>query len=35
MSILLAVLGGAVWCGAVYLILKFLGFCARNDKWED
>ena len=32
MSILLAVGGGALWCGTVYFILKFLGFCARKDK---
>lgn len=35
MSILIAVFGGMIWCVTVYLILKILGFCARNDDWEE
>ena len=31
MSILLTLGGAFVWCGLVYVILKFLGICDRDD----
>ena len=31
MSILIAVVGASIWCIIVYLILKFFGFCTRDD----
>jgi hypothetical protein len=32
MSIVITLLGAAIWCVIVYLVLKWFGYCTKDDE---